>query len=120
MTWSGVTRAGLHEQTVYPPTAAGALPTWIAVGGTPESVVRAAQYGLPLMLAIIGGEPLRFAPYVDLYHRALKQFGQATTPVGVHAHGYVAAHRPPGASTRAGRTTPRCTPRSAASAAGRR
>jgi probable LLM family oxidoreductase len=91
VTWSGATRAALHEQTVYPPTAAGSLPTWIAVGGTPESVVRAAQYGLPLMLAIIGGEPLRFAPYVDLYHRALKQFGhEETPPVGVHAHGYVA------------------------------
>ena len=91
VTWSGATRSGLHEQTVYPPTAAGSLPTWIAVGGTPESVVRAAQYGLPLMLAIIGGEPLRFAPYVDLYRRALKQFGQEeTSPVGVHAHGYVA------------------------------
>jgi probable LLM family oxidoreductase len=90
VTWSGATRAGLHEQTVFPPTAAGGLPTWIAVGGTPESVVRAAQYGLPLMLAIIGGEPLRFAPYVELYHRALRQFGQETLPVGVHAHGYVA------------------------------
>jgi probable LLM family oxidoreductase len=91
VTWSGETRAGLHEQTVYPPTAAGSLPTWIAVGGTPESVVRAAQHGLPLMLAIIGGEPLRFAPYVDLYHRALAQFGhEETPPVGVHAHGYVA------------------------------
>ena len=90
VTWSGATRAGLQEQTVYPPTAAGRLPTWIAVGGTPESVVRAAQYGLPLMLAIIGGEPLRFAPYVELYHRALQQFGQETLPVGVHAHGYVA------------------------------
>ena len=90
VTWSGATRAGLHEQTVYPPTAAGSLPTWIAVGGTPESVVRAAQYGLPLMLAIIGGEPLRFAPYVELYHRALQQFGQEMLPVGVHAHGYVA------------------------------
>jgi probable LLM family oxidoreductase len=91
VTWSGATRAGLHEQTVYPPTAAGSLPTWIAVGGTPESVVRAAQYGFPLMLAIIGGEPMRFRPYVDLYHRALEQFGHAETPpVGVHAHGYVA------------------------------
>ena len=53
--------------------------------------MRAAQYGFPLMLAIIGGEPMRFAPYVDLYHRALEQFGHAETPpVGVHAHGYVA------------------------------
>ena len=90
VTWSGATRAGLHEQSVFPPTESGSLPTWIAVGGSPESVVRAAQYGLPLMLAIIGGAPLRFAPYVDLYQRALEQFGQATPPIGVHSHGYVA------------------------------
>jgi probable LLM family oxidoreductase len=91
VTWSGATRAGLNEQTVYPPTASGSLPTWIAVGGSPESVVRAARYGFPLMLAIIGGDPLAFTAYVDLYHRALAQFGQTTIPpVGVHAHGYVA------------------------------
>ena len=54
--------------------------------------MRAAHYGLPLMLAIIGGKPLQFAPYVDLYHRALKQYGHAVTPpIGVHAHGYVAS-----------------------------
>jgi probable LLM family oxidoreductase len=90
VTWSGTIRAPLSEQTVFPPTASGALPTWIAVGGTPESVVRAAHYGFGLMLAIIGGQPLQFAPYVDLYHRALAQFGQTAGPVGVHAHGYVA------------------------------
>jgi len=90
VTWSGATRSGLSNQKVYPPTAGGSLPTWIAVGGSPDSVVRAAHYGFPLMLAIIGGEPLRFAPYVDLYHRALAQFEQATQPVGVHSHGYVA------------------------------
>ena len=54
-------------------------------------MVRAAHYAFPLMLAIIGGEPMRFAPYVDLYHRALAEFGQDTQPVGVHSHGYVAA-----------------------------
>jgi probable LLM family oxidoreductase len=90
VTWSGSTRAPLQDQTVYPPTASGSLPTWVAVGGSPQSVVRAAHYGLPLMLAIIGGEPMQFAPYVDLYHRALAEFGQATQPVGVHSHGYVA------------------------------
>jgi len=62
---------------------------WVGVGGSPESVVRAAHYGLPLMLAIIGGEPERLAPYVDLYHRALAQFEQPTQPVGVHSPGYV-------------------------------
>jgi probable LLM family oxidoreductase len=90
VTWSGTTRAPLTGQTVYPPIEAGSLRTWIAVGGTPQSVVRAARYGLPLMLAIIGGEPMRFAPYVELYHRALAEFGQETKPVGVHSHGYVA------------------------------
>ncbi len=90
VTWSGTTRAPLHEQKVYPPTESGGLRTWIAVGGTPQSVVRAAHYGFPLMLAIIGGEPLRFAPYVDLYQRALAEFGRDTPPVGVHSHGYVA------------------------------
>jgi probable LLM family oxidoreductase len=90
VTWSGTTRAALTDQTVYPPTASGRLPTWVAVGGSPQSVVRAARYGLPLMLAIIGGEPMQFAPYVDLYHRALQEFGQDAQPVGVHSHGYVA------------------------------
>jgi probable LLM family oxidoreductase len=90
VTWSGTTRAPLIDQAVFPPTASGSLPTWIAVGGTPESVVRAARYGFGLMLAIIGGQPARFAPYVDLYHRALAQFGQPAGPVGVHSHGYVA------------------------------
>jgi probable LLM family oxidoreductase len=90
VTWSGSTRAALHEQTVYPPTGSGSIPTWVAVGGSPQSVVRAAHYGLPLMLAIIGGEPMRFAPYVDLYRRALQEFGQGERPVGVHSHGHVA------------------------------
>jgi probable LLM family oxidoreductase len=90
VTWSGTTRTPLADQPVFPPTASGSLPTWIAVGGTPESVVRAAHYGFGLMLAIIGGQPLQFAPYVDLYNRALAQFEQAPGPVGVHSHGYVA------------------------------
>ena len=90
VTWSGTTRASLTDQVVFPPTASGSLPTWIAVGGTPQSVVRAAHYGFGLMLAIIGGQPLRFAPFVDLYHRALAEFGQVAGPVGVHSHGYVA------------------------------
>src|SRR5262252_3159297 len=71
VTWSGTTRASLDAKRVYPPTANGQLTTWIGVGGSPESVVRAARYRLPLMLAIIGGNPLRFAPYVDLYYQAL-------------------------------------------------
>lgn len=91
VTWSGALRPPLTDQRVYPSLANPPLPTWIAVGGSPESVVRAARYGLPLMLAIIGGDPLRFAPYVDLYRRALDQFGHATDlPVGVHSPGHVA------------------------------
>ncbi len=91
VTWSGQLRAPLTEQSVYPPIENGTLTTWIGVGGTPESVVRAAKYGLPLVLAIIGGEPLRFAPFVELYHRALAQFGREILPVAAHSPGHLAA-----------------------------
>lgn len=91
VTWSGETRSGLENQSVFPPTASGALRTWIGVGGNQYSVVRAARYGLPMMLAIIGGDPVAFAPLVDLYHRALEHAGQETKPVGVHSPGHIAA-----------------------------
>ncbi len=92
VTWSGTTRAALANQRVYPPTASGRLPTWVGVGGTPGSVVRAARYGFPMMLAIIGGSPLAFAPLVELYRRALVELGfPADRPVGAHSPGYVAA-----------------------------
>jgi len=91
VTWSGSTRAALENQSVFPPTASGSLRTWVGVGGSPQSVVRAAHYGLPMMLAIIGGNPLAFAQFTDLYHRALEQFGKPTQPIGVHSPGYVAA-----------------------------
>jgi len=90
VTWSGETRAPLTDQRVYPPTDTGRLTTWVGVGGSPESVVRAAKHGLPLMLAIIGGSPQRFAPWVDLFHRALTQFGMGPLPVGAHSPGHVA------------------------------
>jgi probable LLM family oxidoreductase len=90
VTWSGNTRSPLVAQRVYPTTDSGALKTWVGVGGSPESVVRTANYGLPLMLAIIGGDPQRFAPYVDLYRRALTEFGSEALPIGVHSPGYVA------------------------------
>ena len=83
VTWRGTTRAPLADQEVYP-TVEGSLRTWVGVGGSPESVVRAARHGLPLMLAIIGGDPMRFAPHVDLYRRACAQLGQPVPPVGVH------------------------------------
>lgn len=91
VTWRGNTRAGLTNQRVYPPTASGDLRTWIGVGGTPASVVRAAHYGLPLMLAIIGGDPLAFAPFVELYERKLVEFGHAPKPIGAHSPGHIAA-----------------------------
>jgi len=90
VTWKGRTRPPLNQQRVYPPIETGTLKTWIGVGGSPESVVRAVRYDLPLMLAIIGGDPKRFRPYVDLYHRAYAQLGKPAREIGVHSPGYVA------------------------------
>jgi probable LLM family oxidoreductase len=90
VTWQGTTRPPLKSQSVYPKTESGRLTTWIGVGGTPESVIRAAHYGMPMILAVIGGDPKRFAPFADLYRRALKEMGKAEVPVGLHSHGYVA------------------------------
>ncbi|WP_280219581.1 LLM class flavin-dependent oxidoreductase [Nocardia neocaledoniensis] len=90
VTWSGRFRPALREATVYPRTEGRPLPVWIAVGGSPESVIRAGLLGLPLALAIIGGQPARFKPLVELYHRALAEGGHEKQPVAVHAHGYVA------------------------------
>jgi probable LLM family oxidoreductase len=89
VTWHGSTRPPLEKQGVYPKTESGRLTTWIGVGGTPQSVMRAAKYGLPMMLAIIGGDPKRFAPFADLYRRSLEEMGKARLPVGVHSHGFV-------------------------------
>jgi probable LLM family oxidoreductase len=90
VTWKGKTRPPLTDGQVYPKTERGGIPTWIGVGGTPESVVRAARYGFNLALAIIGGAPARFAPFVELYHRALTEFGHPRLPVAVHSPGFVA------------------------------
>jgi probable LLM family oxidoreductase len=91
VTWSGMSRADLTDQVLHPALEQpGRLPTWVGVGGSPNSVVRAARYGLPLMLAIIGGHPSRFAPYVELYFRALEQFGFERMPVGQHSIGLIA------------------------------
>ena len=84
VTWSGSSRSPLTAQHVSPPLPEGHLPTWVGVGGSPQSVMRAARYGLPLMLAIIGGHPSRFAPYVELYKRALEEYGHPQLPVGMH------------------------------------
>jgi probable LLM family oxidoreductase len=91
VTWQGTTRAALTDQIVYPPIERGALRTWVGVGGSPESVIRAARYGFPLTLAIIGGSPTRFRPYVELYHQALDRFGHERQPIAVHSPGHVAA-----------------------------
>ncbi len=88
--WDGTVRAPLENADVYPKTASGSITTWIGVGGTPESVVRAARYRFPLMLAIIGGDPARFAPYAELYRRALAELGAPELPIGVHSPGFIA------------------------------
>ena len=90
VTWAGELRPPLKDKNIYPRTESGHLKTWIGVGGSPESVVRAARYELPLVLAIIGGDPARFAPYVDLFHRALAQLEKPDLPIAVHSPGYIA------------------------------
>ena len=90
VTWSGQTRAPLNLQSVYPPLAPEGMVTWVGVGGSPESVVRAVRQDLRLMLAIIGGDPRRFLPYLDLYARACEQMGTPRRPVGVHSPGHIA------------------------------
>lgn len=90
VTWRGDTRPPLTNQRIFPPIETGTLTTWIGVGGSPESVIRAARYGLPLMLAIIGGDPKRFKPYAELYLNSLAEFGQPALPIGIHSPGYIA------------------------------
>lgn len=89
VTWQGTMRAGLTDADVYPKTENG-LRAWVGVGGTPESVVRAARYGYGLMLAIIGGPSARFRPFADLYRRSLDTFEHPQLPIGVHSPGHVA------------------------------
>ncbi|RMB58322.1 LLM class flavin-dependent oxidoreductase [Tessaracoccus antarcticus] len=91
VTWSGTTRSGLSDQRIFPTTDhEHGLPTWVAVGGTPESVVRAAKYGFGLELAIIGGQPARFAPFAELFREALAEFGQGERRIAIHSHGFIA------------------------------
>jgi probable LLM family oxidoreductase len=91
VTWKGTTRAPLFDQNVVPHLEAEAFPVWLGVGGSPESVVRAARHGFSLMLAIIGGPPDRFTPFAELFHAALAKHGQPLRPIGVHSPGHVAA-----------------------------
>ena len=92
ITWQGVHRAALNDVGVYPRPVQNPLPVWVAVGGTPESVVRAATLGLPMALAIIGGMPERFAPFAHLYREAARRAGRdpATLPLSINSHGFIA------------------------------
>src|SRR6202042_2880111 len=90
VTWQGTVRAPLDHADVFPKTESGRLAAWVGVGGSPQSVIRTARYGLPLMLAIIGGPAHRFRPYVELYQRATEQFGTTAHPVGMHSPGFIA------------------------------
>jgi probable LLM family oxidoreductase len=90
VTWQGTIRPPLEGLRVHPGTESGRLSAWIAVGGSPESIVRAARYRFPLALAIIGGPASRFAPFVDLYRRALGELGAEELPIAIHSPGHVA------------------------------
>lgn len=92
ITWSGKFRAPLNNLGVYPRPVQEKLPIWVAVGGTPESVVRAASLGMPMALAIIGGMPERFAPYLDLYRQASAEYGfdPNSIPLSINSHGFIA------------------------------
>lgn len=92
VSWQGETRASINDRGVYPRALQDPLPLWIAVGGTPQSVARAAAYGLPLALAIIGGEPARFAPLFDLYRQVAVKAGRdpAALKTSINVHGFIA------------------------------
>ncbi len=90
VTWKRKLRSGLNNQRVYPPAEKAPIPTWVGVGGSPESGVRAAKDGLPLMLAIIGGSAWRFKSYVDLYKEACEKFGHGELQIGQHSPGHMA------------------------------
>lgn len=90
VTWQGQTRTPLVNQDVYPKTERGKIPLRVGVGGTPESVVRAARLNLQLAIAIIGGDPARFAPFAELYRKSMADFGHAQLPISIHSPGYIA------------------------------
>ena len=89
--WEGRTRPALNGLSVYPPLEHHLLPTWIGVGGTPESVLRCAEYGYPIIFAIIGGEPRSFAPLAGLYRDAMAKYGRPMQQMATHSPGHVAA-----------------------------
>ena len=89
VTWSGTFRKPLTNQEIYPKTERGGIPLRVGVGGTPESVVRAASVGAHLALAIIGGDPARFRPFADLYESALTEFGKERLSISIHSPGHI-------------------------------
>ncbi|WJL96643.1 LLM class flavin-dependent oxidoreductase [Microbacterium sp. ET2] len=90
VTWSGRYRPPLDDVRLHPRMPEGGIPTWIGVGGSPDSVVRAARHGLPLMMAVIAGRPERFAGHAELYLRALARFERQELPIGQHSIGFIA------------------------------
>ena len=90
VTWSGAHRAALENVVVQPRPVQDPLPVWVAVGGNPDSAIRAGTLGLPLALAIIGGQPERFVPFAELHRKAAAAAGHGALPVGINSHGYVA------------------------------
>lgn len=89
VTWQGTLRAPLSHQNIYPKTERGAIPLRVGVGGTPQSVIRAARVGARLALAIIGGDPARFAPFAALYRESLEKFGYPQLPISIHSPGHI-------------------------------
>jgi probable LLM family oxidoreductase len=90
VTWAGHHRPAIADLGVYPRPAQDPLPVWVAVGGTPKSVVRAGALGLPMALAIIGGEPERFAPLAELHRRAAEESGLQAPALSINSHGFIA------------------------------
>lgn len=90
VTWSGTMRPSLDNADIFPKTEKGSIDTFVGIGGSPQSVIRAAAYDIPPIFAIIGGSPDRFKAYVDLYHRSVEEFGTTVHPVGIHSPGYIA------------------------------
>lgn len=90
VSWQGTTRPSLTDADIFPKTESGRIHTSIGVGGSPQSVIRAARYNFPLMLAVIGGSPERFAPYIELYKQAAEEYGTSSEEVGIHSPGFIA------------------------------